>query len=89
MANEEHSSTEIAATAEASAHHWGVQCLREDQKEAVVLFALGKGMLVLLHTGSGRFHFLKLFGAGEHMNIVSLVAGLLNKTRGQQTHRQQ
>ena len=55
MANERPNSTEIAAAAEASAHHLGLQYLREDQKEPVMSFALGKDVLVLVHSGSGRF----------------------------------
>ena len=51
MANKRPSSTEIAEAAEVRAHCLGLQYLREEQKEAVVSFALGKHVLVLLHTG--------------------------------------
>ena len=42
------------AAAEASAHCLGLQYFREEQEEAVVSFVLGKEVLVLLPTGSGR-----------------------------------
>ena len=44
MANEEPSSTEIAAAPEASAHRLGLQYmyLRKDQKEAIVSLHWGK-----------------------------------------------
>ena len=33
---------------------WGFQYLSEEQKETIVLFALGKDVLVLLPTSNGR-----------------------------------
>ena len=54
MANKRPSSTEIAAAAEASARYLGLQYLWEEQQEAVASFALGKNVLVLLPTGSGK-----------------------------------
>ena len=81
MANEEASSIEIAAAAEASARRLGLQYLREDQKEAVVSFALGEDLLVLLHTGSGRFSVLFLVTVDHRYARISMRGPSMNCTR--------
>lgn len=85
----------IVAAAEASTHCLGFRYFKEEQKEAVVFFVLGKVMLVLIPTGSRKClcYSLLLWTFDElyqtpavSITVVSLLVSLIMDQSNSATH---